>query len=338
MGLAQKADAPSSQETVAASPTSVGIFFMVFGLLLIFVSLYFESPASPNHLVERLSNLLQTGLKTLDVLGVAIFAIGAMNVLIETKSWSNYYRERLREIVLEQSYLRTLGVDQLSRLNTEVLKARFKNPSIDSEGSFLNYLNSNIYHFMAEPYREDVSAEILYTEADADHWQVLDKVTYICRKGTTGIQPNINWQVDDDEYDPPFSVAIEIRYPSDHPSQGKIIKCKVELVDNKITESLADYKDDDRLIVVILENYKIKKTKLNYWTMAEPTKNFDIIISYPSNYRMQMKTLVLNPELILTTEQDGYYKAKYDFWMLPGTGMAWTVIPQEKSQQSAPAQ
>ena len=62
--------------------------------------------------------------------------------------------------------------------------------------------------------------------------------------------------------------------------------------------------------------------------MADPTKNFDVIMKFPHEFEIQAKPFVLSPQLVLTTVADGYYKAKYDFWMLPESGIAWMIAPK----------
>ncbi len=166
------------------TPSKTGAFWIVLGICLVFIALYTENRIASHH-----PNLfIFTVVKALDVVGIAVFAIGFLNILIETKDWREYFGERLREVVLQQTYLRTLDREALATLQTNVLKAQFKSPDIDREGGFLNYLNANLHHLVAAPYREDVTVELIYSEHDADHWAVFDKVTYTCRRGTSGIQ------------------------------------------------------------------------------------------------------------------------------------------------------
>lgn len=299
-----------------------GILGTLIGVVIILLSLIFDSPSNGPY--------LHTLVKLLDVIGIAIFAVALINILIETKDWSDYFGRRIREIVVEQSYLNTLDRQKLDLLLTGVLKAQFKDQEIDREGSFLNYLHANLHHYIAEPYREDVTAEIIYTEGGKDAWDVFDRVTYTCRKSSAGIQTNVTSKTDPGEYLSSDSLKVEVQFPYTHADRGKrvvLYEQKPELGQETIV-SLEQYAREDGLIVIISEKYRISKNRFEYWTMTHPTKNFDITITYPADYEIQVKPMVLSPDLVLATEAAGYYKAKYDFWMLPESGMAWTIVPR----------
>ena len=71
--------------------------------------------------------------------------------------------------------------------------------------------------------------------------------------------------------------------------------------------------------------------------MAYPTKNFDITIIYPKEYDIQINPLVINPELIVVTRNDGYIKIKYESWMLPLSGLAWRILALKPKGRSGAA-
>src|SRR2546427_7461000 len=49
---------------------------------------------------------------------------------------------------------------------TTLFRSQFRNQAIDKEGSFLKYFESNLHRFISEPFREDVSAEVLMKPCD----------------------------------------------------------------------------------------------------------------------------------------------------------------------------
>jgi hypothetical protein len=306
-----------------------GIFWIVVGVLLIFASLYFEGQVSEGVRSSHNPSFIGTCIKALDVVGIALLAIGALNILLETRDWRNYFAELLREIVVEQSYLNTLDKDKLTTLQTNVLKALFRDQLIDREGSFLNYFHSNLHRYIADPYREDVSSEISITERSAELWAYTDKVTYVCRKAAGSIQKYVNWKYEPNEYEEYDTLTIEIQFPYTHVEKGK----RVTLYEGKPTAGeelsvdLSNYANIDGLIVTAVEKSSVRKQDFQHWTMAHPTKNFSITITFPPDHSIQVKPLVLNPELLLVTERPGYYSAKYDSWMLPESGMAFRIKP-----------
>jgi hypothetical protein len=308
--------------------TKTGIFMIVVGVLLVFISLYAEAATfDPAHINGP--TFVGTFIKLVDVVGIAIIAIGALNILLETRDWREYFSKLLREIVVEQSYLDTLDKDKLTVLQTNVLKAVFRDQMIDREGSFLNYFHSNLHKYIAEPYREDVSSEISITE-DAGLWKVIDKVTYVCRKSAGSIQSTIVWHVDEQEHEDAGSLKVDIQFPYtlDVKDRQKNLYSGATTPGKAIELPLSEYSHIDGLIITAEETYRVRKADFQYWTMAHPTKNFNLTVIFPTDHKIQVKPLVLSPELLLVTERPGYYSAKYDSWMLPESGMAFYVRPE----------
>jgi hypothetical protein len=318
-----------------------GIFWVTLGLALIFLSLLLDSiffapsgtpqvsagaPANPSMVVS----LAHSAVKLIDVTGIACLVLGLIHIMIETDDWSEYFRERIREIVMQQTYLNTLDKARLDVLHTSILKAQFGNPDIDKEGGFLNYLRSNLHRYIAQPHREDVTAELIYTDAGED-WDVYDRVTYVCRRSLIGIQPSVTWQVDVGEWVSIEYLKIEIQFPYTHEERGTrrpLYNDKPE-IGKLLLIPLTQYQQIDELIVIVTERYKVRKDQFQHWAMADPTRNFDITLVFPVGWEVQAKHFVLSPELVLTTIADGYHKAKYDFWMLPESGMSWLIKPKK---------
>jgi hypothetical protein len=328
-----------------------GLFWVILGLALIFLSLLLDTiffapsgppqpsggpPASPSIVMS----LGHSAVKLIDVTGIACLVLGLIHIMIETDDWSEYFRERIREIVMQQAYLNTLDKARLTVLHTSILKAQFGDPDIDKEGGFLNYLRSNLHGYVAQPHREDVTAELIYTDVGED-WDVYDRVTYVCRRSQIGIQPSVTWQVDVGDWVSIEYLRIEIQFPFTHEQRGerKELYNKRPELGELLLVPLTEYQQIDELIVIVTEQYKVRKDHFQSWIMADPTRNFDITLVFPIAWEVQVEHFVLSPELVLTTIADGYYKAKYDFWMLPESGMSWLIRPkkQQPSEVGAPA-
>lgn len=308
--------------------TKSGAIWIVIGLALVFFSLLLEATVLKAEILDPgiLTSIVWALFKLLDVAGIAFFVLGLIHLTIETEGWSDYFRERVREIVMEQSYLNTLDKNRLETLHSSILKAKFGDEQIDREGSFFNYLRLSIHDYIAKPYREDASAAVIYEDAGAD-WDVSDRVSYVCRRAANGIQSNVVWRKDPDEHLRIESIGVQIKYPFTHENRGKVetlqdVKSELDL---PLNISLAPYQEIDGLIVIITSRYKVGKDKIQYWSMIGLTKSFDITMKFPSDYEIQAKQLVLSPDLVVTTVNDGFYQAKYDFWLLPESGMAWII-------------
>src|SRR5208282_3932437 len=97
-----------------------------------------------------------------------------------------------------------------------------------------------------------------------------------------------------------------------------------------ISQPLSDYKGIDGLIVRLDSTYLVDAELFQYWQMAHPTKNFHLSLSFPKEFSLQLKPLVLNPELAQISISDGFAMVKYDTWMLPQSGVAWRFVKKPK--------
>jgi hypothetical protein len=300
---------------------------ILIGLLGISLSAYLGESIKPT--APGLLSAFLTGYSTLSIalVGFAIFSM-----LLDSHNWREYFSDRLKEIVLEKEYLKTLDTGTLRQLQTSVLKALFKNPDIDKEGGFLRFFENNLHKYISEPYREDASTEIILKKVLDSGFLFLDKVSYVCRSSGGEIQKHVGYKPDDGEFEEVQFVKISVQYPQYHAKAGEIVvlyeKKDAELqgdLDIGIDASLIEYQGIDGLVVTIESKYIVAKGKFQYWQMAHPTKNFDITIKFPEELGIQFKTLVIEDVVGQVTNEDGYLKFKYDYWLLPQSGLAWLI-------------
>ena len=303
-----------------------GVIGILAGLLLIATSIHFD----PNT-VPAQHGIGHATIKLLETIGVTLFGLGMLNLVLETKDWRDYFERRLQNLVLDQTYLGTMDAEALRSLQVKLLKAQVKDQHIDREGSFLNYFHSNLHRYIAEPYREDVTAEVMCSEDGHGNFNVFDRVTYVCRRSAAGIQPSISWAVDKGEYMNVDKLIISVQYPYNHEKKGeqRELYNGIPAAGSEQVFSLENFADVDGLIVIVNCWYKVSGMHFQYWSMAHPTRNFDITITYPPRMDIFIKAFVVNPELVLWTRCPGYCKAKYDSWMLPESSVAWRVLPSD---------
>jgi hypothetical protein len=169
----------------------------------------------------------------------------------------------------------------------------FKDQNIDREGSFLNYFHSRLRRYIAEPYVEDVTSELICAPSGANAWSILDRVTYVCRKSASGIQ-NVRWAADPTQFLEVQTLNISVQYPYTHEKQGQcVILHDGKPEGNEVCVKLDNFKDVDGLMVIVTSKYKVESDLFQYWTMAHSTRNFDITIIYPADHTIQIKPLVL---------------------------------------------
>ncbi len=270
----------------------------------------------------------------LTTISVALVGFGIFSFAVDTKNWKDYFAERIKEVVIESDYLNTLDPETLKELQTRLLKAQFKNSAIDKEGSFLNYFHHHLHRFISEPFREDVSTEVLMREHPSQEglFQVTDKVRYVCRSSGGRIQAHIGWKPDEGEFEEVLSLKITVQYPPHHKNAGQ--KVVIYPIDGSVLNNdleagikipLDKFQDIDSLVVTTESEYVVKLGKFQYWQMAHPTKNFEVTITYPSAYQIQFKTLVLEDVVSQITMYSGYLKFGYGSWALPQSGIAWLI-------------
>lgn len=301
------------------------VVLILVGVIAIFVTLYLYSTNEYENI--SLINIL---IMTVQTLAIALIGFSLFGMLLDTKNWRDYFGERIREVIMQQSYLTSLDNSALKELQVKVLKAFFKDQSIDHEGSFLHYFQTNLHKFISEPYREDVTTEIELRGDDKDCFTIFDRVSYICRKAGGSIQEKISFMPDPGEFEEITCFKVSIKYPYYHDKKGeeKVLyngdsNNPAELLGKGLNISLKEYKDIDQLTVILESIYKIKKDRFQYWQMAHPTKNFMVILTHDQIYDLQIKPLVLEPENVQICTKERSTTVRCDSWMLPQSGVAW---------------
>jgi hypothetical protein len=224
------------------------IIALLVGVVGIFGSAYLSEALNPAS--GSLMSAFASGLTTLSV---ALMGLGIFGILLDSKNWREYFGERLKEIVIDNSYLKTLDSGTLKQLQTSVLKAQFNNQQIDKDGSFLEYFHLHLHKFISEPYREDVSTEVLMKKLEgSEDFLVTDKVRYVCRASGGKIQDSIGWKPDPDEFKEVRSLKIKIQFPANHEKAGESQEIQVDQtkLNEGVKESLSEFESIDGLVVI----------------------------------------------------------------------------------------
>lgn len=146
-------------------------------------------------------------------LGLAFIGLGIIAIIMQFKDWKEYFQERLKEIVLQRSYLDTLNTKELTDLQIDTLKAKYKGSDIDREGSFLHFFQRKIQNYISCPYRENVNSSINIKEIPGDnlHFRVFDTTSYICRSIGDQIQEYVKWNYEPDEFAEILNVRLSLK-------------------------------------------------------------------------------------------------------------------------------
>ncbi|MCL2709265.1 MAG: hypothetical protein FWE95_00155 [Planctomycetaceae bacterium] len=126
-------------------------------------------------------------------LGIAFFGLGFLSVFQESKWWGRYFENRIKNLVIKHDYIQWLPNHILEKIQRQFYARFAGREDIGERGGFLDYFNSSLMRYMAEPSRERVRRveELI----DATNNMGLMKTTweYRCRKGKNGIQNSVNY-------------------------------------------------------------------------------------------------------------------------------------------------
>lgn len=294
---------------------AVGIVVVLVGVIILMWGSYYDG----RPLVENAKFFAQA-------LGCSVILAGIFGVVLEWKSTRDYFGKRLSEIVLEDDYLKRLSKDRLKNLFLSIQRHIFDTEDVEKEGGFLDYFNRHLHGYIVQPYRENVSAEMSFTENCDGDLDVRDKISYRCREMNGQIQEFVQVKPEKDEF-------LSWSYTSVSLGAGeeKFFKEFEEEELNKILENGNPLRVDipenlkrDNLKVEIEQHYSIRRSKLQSWQMSHPTKGFKVSISYPITMRIDTLPLLEVRDEATITNQSGYYGITYNEWMLPQSGITWT--------------
>ena len=79
----------------------LGFVWILIGFLLVVTKLYLDSLVFHANIILYLKELIVQ-------LGIAFLTMGIISIIVQFKEWKSYFQERLKDIVMDQSYLNNL--------------------------------------------------------------------------------------------------------------------------------------------------------------------------------------------------------------------------------------
>jgi nitrogen fixation-related uncharacterized protein len=274
-------DDTAGKASLWARLTSKIMLVTVISFGLLFFAWYIHTTQFDD-LYPQFASILEEACKTIGATGLALVAL---NFWIETDDWRRYFEERIKTIVVEQDYMRTLEPATLDGILRNVMKARFKGVVVDRENGFLDHFENNLQKYVAFPFREDIISVIRYEEQDDGSVKFIDSLEYICRKIGKSIQESVKYQLDPGEKLDKIEISV-YRPQGDGfgPKQSLFSKISVdqEAIDS-LREGipLLDYTEIDGLKVVIDSVAFQDPKSFSFWRIAHPGRNVDISIMFP---------------------------------------------------------
>jgi len=318
-----------------------GRFWVLLGVALLLSSELFFYRESYKFIVSNL--LLQ--------LGLAFIIMGIVSILLQIEDVKLYFQERLKEIVVQRSYLQNLTDDELTSIQVDTLKAKYKNTDIDRDGSFLYYFQNKIQDYIGFPYRENVCSSVLIEE-DTDNddcFKVYDTTTYTCRSNGDRLQDEVRWIYEENEFDAIHDVRLVIGCPVKNQLECAATCADKMECDNGIIQMDKTLLDDkhkvdsriekgykvsikgrmlavDKLQIDLVTCYSIKRSNIFTWSMTNPSKGINFTITYPGNYRLNHFVGGIEPREYSSSNNGNMYIFRHEGWFLPRTGIAWNLV------------
>lgn len=330
-------------------PVLWGLGSVFLGIVLILLVVLWEEQYPPMSLKSKLPIGLLTHV------GIALLLLGVVAIIVEFKSWRDYFEDRFISIIQKKEFLRTLHRTELLSLVNNVFQAYYRVQNLVYKDSFLEFFNTRIQKYIGDPFRDDVLGIITVQNSDeAGVYVVKEDLGYRCRMVNTGssIQKTAGWNISrGDIVGALENYKITLTLPEDRP---KHFNCPTNctrdgysLVYNKdhlkSTEgvqgfelSLQEFAQLDKLHVQIHVEYKIVKEKFLAWGMGYPSRGFKTIFNYPEEVEITVETFGMDESRTRKTTQPGLYALSCDSWLLPDYGLAYQF--HERTDKPAAAQ
>lgn len=305
------------------------LLFFITGIALILLSIVFEHSKSSGYLIQLFSHL-----------GVGFIILGIVGIVIDFKHWRDYFEDRLSKIVIDKKYLEKLTPTDLISLQTEVLKAYFKNEQISGENGFLNFYQNHIQSYIASPYRINVNSyyQIQFSQENKDFelFEIKEMLSFTCKANGGKIQPIISWVPDIDEYKE--SIFFEVTLS--HESFDSIVFTKEDLRNRGFLRGdelgfeipLADHVTCDNLHVTIKSHYKMRSQRFIGWRMNYPTRGLSLTLQFPAELVVSYEYFFTENNRFRTSYEphSGYFNLTIDDWIMPDEGMSIQLLKDKE--------
>lgn len=187
------------------------LFLITLGLVLILTKIILEQntvdqPGWEKTLIELIGHL-----------GIGAIILGVLSILLKSRHWTEYFKERLVDIVMEKSYMDRLTEPALLELQTDVLKSYFKNDNIGGEEGFLKYYQKNIQSIIGSPYRTNLDAVLnidYLSPKNHKSIKVHKEMSWVCKSNGGSIQTEITWKPEKDEIDEVNVEYVKLEHPT----------------------------------------------------------------------------------------------------------------------------
>ena len=349
-----------------------GMFFVLLGLIMAVSSIAIETARNSEHQNQSRENpgqensgqqnrdsvLSILALKSLEHLSIAVLLLGAVGVILEFKSWSKYFEERLADTIMTNRYLQARGQDELGTHLINVFEAYYEK-ELNYKDSFLEFFRDTLQDKIVAPFRQETRTLITISKRDDGKWKVEEDTTFKCRKvsSTADLQDSIQWAIersdgtsDLEDYSViltlPGTLAEDFKDPNSFPKrEGQsyvfpkghpLLKALGGQVYG-FALSLQPLKDFDNLHVHENVKYAVPLEKFHARAMSLLTKGYAVVFKYPNDeLELEVESFGMDKPQPVVVKQTGLYSLSYESWLLPDSGLAYQFRTIRLSSQPAP--
>jgi hypothetical protein len=301
------------------------------------------------HLSTLSGTFSQSGMKLLEFISHGLICVGFVAVILEIPDWRKYFGDRVSDIVLKNSYLDTLNDEQLSLLQAQLLQSKFRNSEIAREGSFLEFLQTNLHHHVNSSYRENVQSNVDITEVNGGDLLCIEELSYVIKTmGDDSIKDiEWTWVANEIKEDRLFRVITKCppnKFRSNNchcPKQNNCIDGSLELTSEKQTFENNDigYKINldthlevtNGILVKVKLEYLMGKNRLYFWSMIVPSKMINLNVRFPEHYKIDSFIGGLYKFDYIEEKTTHSYSFTRNGWMLPRAGIALNFYKTENN-------
>lgn len=280
--------------------------------------------------------------KLLEVLGAAILALGVITFSMDTESWREYFSARLRDLILDHSYVKQLNNDQLKRLHRETTKALYSAPAVDENGLQV-FVENHMLSLLKGRYRENYILNIHLEEVRDDGFVINFSSQYVIRQGSEKLNDLVKFRFPSSETKSIISFSIKCR----HPEQEESVSL-YKMPEDKILEANALIREKDHVVeakippqhlidqveIIVEAEYVTNLGCIQKFESLIPTNVLTVMLAsnVPSHIPTITPFFTNNGKCNHTPMKTGV-RLSYNDWILPGCGVVWNFTPTSTSKQ-----
>ena len=299
-----------------------GISFIIASILL-------------DDFLEAPTHVALVAIHLLSHFGIGLLVLSMLTLVMDIDHWTKYFEKRISKVVMEKGYLQQQDQNSLIKLQTDVLKAYFRNDELGGKDGFLTYYQKNIQDFINTPFRTNVNMDInvRFNPSDATQLIIDEELSWICKATANKIQDVISYEPDPGEYIKASN--YEIIFKHDTFEKDVLVNLKQLKDEDRMTSGdlgfiypITGKLNIDNLYIKIHSEFIISKSRIMAWRMSHPTKDVVIRIQYPKELSL-ITELFFNENNVQDKSHKpslGSYHITIKDWLMPNEGIAFQYI------------